>query len=69
MGLNWLRVSPLSGSCERDDEPSCSMKGRDFLTYWTTISLSRKTVILGIRLIFALLILNVIYYVISQVPD
>jgi hypothetical protein len=29
-GCIWLRIGPVAGSCEHGNDPSCSIKDRDF---------------------------------------
>jgi hypothetical protein len=38
----------MVGSCEHGNEPSGSIKGRDFLTGQMTISFSRMTILRGV---------------------
>jgi hypothetical protein len=39
----------VAGSCEHGDEPSDSIKGRDFSTSWVTVNLSRRTLLHGVN--------------------
>jgi hypothetical protein len=47
-GLNssGLGLGPMVESCEHDNEPSSSIKGRNLLTSWVTVSFCRRILLL-----------------------
>jgi hypothetical protein len=45
----WLRIGTGAEFCECGNEPSGSIKCRNFLTSWVPFSFSGKTLLQGVR--------------------